>query len=367
MPDSRAVLAVSDDLPIRTAEPVHSGKVRSVYWLDAADSARLIRARGYPVAEDAALGLMVISDRLSAFDCLWRAEGGLDGVPGKGAALNAIAAHWFAEFARAGLARSHILETPHPLLWVVQRAEPVAIEAIARQYITGSMWRAYARGERAFAGIELPQDLQRDQRLPQLLITPSTKGVVRGVPGVPELDDATLSAAQVRAHHRAFGIWSEEDARRCETLLAEGFRLIAERLAALGLLLVDTKFEFGYARTAGGGRELIYMDEVGTPDSSRIWEAQAYAAGRVVEHSKEGFRQALLAWVEDEQILLDPERMAERVALARSAELPRALFDSLAHSYRELAGRICGDLPLPGSDPRAELLAVLGDELDVLR
>jgi len=88
---------------------------------------------------------MVISDRLSAFECMWRAEGGLDGVPGKGAALNAISGHWFQRFGEAGLARSHILETPHPLVWVVQRAKPIMIEAIARQYITGSMWRAYER------------------------------------------------------------------------------------------------------------------------------------------------------------------------------------------------------------------------------
>ena len=84
------VLAVNDDLPIRTFEPVHSGKVRAVYWLIEAYNRRLIRERQYPVPETAELAVMVISDRLSAFECMWRAEGGLDGVPGKGAALNAI-------------------------------------------------------------------------------------------------------------------------------------------------------------------------------------------------------------------------------------------------------------------------------------
>ena len=84
------VLAVNDDLPIRTHQPVHSGKVRSVYWLTEQDSRRLIKEKGYPVAEDAPLAIMVISDRISAFDCIWHAEGGVHGVPGKGAALNAI-------------------------------------------------------------------------------------------------------------------------------------------------------------------------------------------------------------------------------------------------------------------------------------
>ena len=84
-----SVLAVNDDLPIRTDQAVHSGKVRSVYWLTAADSARLIRERGYAIAPDAPLAIMVISDRISAFECIWHGEGGMNGVPGKGAALNA--------------------------------------------------------------------------------------------------------------------------------------------------------------------------------------------------------------------------------------------------------------------------------------
>ena len=154
---AQQVLAANDDLPIRTQAPVHSGKVRSVYWLTPEDSARLIRERQYQVAPDAPLAIMVISDRISAFDCIWRAEGGLNGVPGKGAALNAISHHWFTLFRAKGLADSHILEVPHPLVWIVQKARPVKIEAIGRQYITGSMWRAYSKGEREFCGITLPE------------------------------------------------------------------------------------------------------------------------------------------------------------------------------------------------------------------
>ena len=112
---SAEVLAVNDTLPIRTSGPVHSGKVRSVYWLSEADSARLIRERSYDVAPDSQLAVMVISDRISAFDCIWHGEGGLAGVPGKGAALNAISHFWFQTFRDAGLARRHILEVPHPL------------------------------------------------------------------------------------------------------------------------------------------------------------------------------------------------------------------------------------------------------------
>jgi len=108
------VLATNNDLPIITDQPVHSGKVRSVYWLTAEDSKRLIVERGYNVAADAPLAIMVISDRISAFDCIWKGEGGLNGVPGKGAALNAISNRWFELFKQQSLADSHILEIPHP-------------------------------------------------------------------------------------------------------------------------------------------------------------------------------------------------------------------------------------------------------------
>src|SRR5690625_1449819 len=162
---AQQVLAANDDLPIRTQAPVHSGKVRSVYWLTPEDSARLIRERQYQVAPDAPLAIMVISDRISAFDCIWRAEGGLNGVPGKGAALNAISHHWFTLFRAKGLAASHILEVPHPLVWIVQKGRPVKIEAIGRQYITGALGRGYSKGGRERWGKRLPNGVQQEAHL----------------------------------------------------------------------------------------------------------------------------------------------------------------------------------------------------------
>jgi len=356
------VLAVNDTLPIRTGSPVHSGKVRSVYWLTEADSSRLVAQRGYPARPDTRLGIMVISDRLSAFDCIWHAEGGLHGVPGKGAALNAIASYWFRCFNEAGLAPNHILEVPHPLVWIVQRARPVAIEAIARQYITGSMWRAYARGEREFCGIQLPEGLQRDQRLPKLLVTPSTKGILTGIPGVPAADDVNVSTAQIREHADRFQFASPDDVDTCDRLLRDGFSLISAQLADKGLLLVDTKFEFGYVSGEDGSDRLIYMDEVGTPDSSRLWDAAAYREGRVLENSKETFRQSLLARVEDPSVLLDKDRMPERQRLARDTALPRALFDEVSATYTGLAERITGETLPRSNDPRRDILDVLGGD-----
>lgn len=360
------VLAVNDDLPIRTDEPVHSGKVRSVYWLNAADSARLVRERGYDVAPDAPLAIMVISDRISAFECIWRGEGNMRGVPGKGAALNAISNHWFEQFRQQGLADSHILEIPHPLVWIVQKARPVMIEAIARQYITGSMWRAYEKGERSFCGIEIPDGLQRDQKLPELLITPSTKGILEGIPGVPAVDDVNITREDIVSNYAAFRFQSVSDVDLYERLLKEGFDMISEQLAALDQVFVDTKFEFGYVTDAAGNDKLIYMDEVGTPDSSRIWDGPSLREGRVVENSKEVFRQLLLGHFPDPDILLNKGRMEERYALARNNELPTEMLMKVSETYVGIAEKIIGKrLPL-SDNPKAEIVDVLNSEFSLI-
>lgn len=356
------VLAVNDDLPLRTDGPVHSGKVRSVYWLTKADSARLVEKRQYAVAPDSQLAVMVISDRISAFDCIWHGERGLAGVPGKGAALNAISYFWFTQFQRAGLARSHILEVPHPLVWIVQRARPVMVEAIARRFITGSLWRAYQQGEREFCGIQLPDNLHANQRLSGILVTPSTKGVMRGLAGIPEADDTNLSRAQLTQHWRAFGFRSPDDIDHYEKLLKQGAELIASHLAPLELMLVDTKFEFGYANDSAGDEQLIYMDEVGTPDSSRIWDAVAYRSGRVLENSKEEFRQALLRHVKDPQLLLDHTRFEERKQFAAAHALPAGMLHSVSDTYRAVAERIIGQPVVIPQEPRESMISTLNDQ-----
>jgi phosphoribosylaminoimidazole-succinocarboxamide synthase len=360
------VLSVNNDLPIRTGAAVHSGKVRSVYWLTAQDSARLVAARGYDVAEDAPLAIMVISDRISAFDCIWHGDGGLQGVPGKGAALNAISNHWFQLFREQGLADSHILEIPHPLVWIVQKARPLMIEAIARQYITGSMWRSYASGEREFCGINLPDGLARDQKLPELLITPSTKGILTGIPGVPAADDVNITRADIERNYAAFNFRDGADVDRYEVLLREGFDLISRELAKLDQIFVDTKFEFGYVTDRAGRDKLIYMDEVGTPDSSRIWDGPAWREGRVVENSKEGFRQFLLQHFPEPDILLNKDRMPERAALARDNALPTQALMAVSNTYVGIAEKIIGHpLHIP-SHARAEIIDILAGDFGLV-
>jgi phosphoribosylaminoimidazole-succinocarboxamide synthase len=361
------VLATNDDLPIDTHLPVHSGKVRSVYWLSDKQSQRLIKSKGYNIAQDAPLAVMVISDRISAFDCIWHGDGGLAGIPGKGAALNAVANHWFARFKEAGLADSHIVDTPHPLVWIVQKARPVMVEAIARQYITGSMWRAYSLGEREFCGLTLPEGLNQDACLPELLITPSTKGILKGIPNVPEADDVNISRADLVNNYQAFNFAAPADIDRYETLLRDGFKLISQDLSAHDQIFVDTKFEFGYVKDARGDEKLIYMDEVGTPDSSRIWDGPAFREGRVLENSKEGFRQFLLNHFEDPDILLNKNRMPEREALARDNALPVAAMHEISETYIGIAERITGKKLEVSENPKQEIVEVLDQEYGLIR
>ncbi len=363
---AQSVLAVNNDLPIRTDRPVHSGKVRSVYWLTEADSRRLIQEKGYNVAPDAPLAIMVISDRISAFDCIWHGEGGLNGVPGKGAALNAISNHWFGLFREKGLADSHIVDIPHPFVWIVQKARPVMIEAICRQYITGSMWRAYSKGEREFCGITLPEGLQKDQKLPELLMTPSTKGILRGIPGVPEADDVNITRANIADNFEAFGFRSADDIAQYEKLLKEGFGVISDALAELDQVFVDTKFEFGYVTDASGNEKLIYMDEVGTPDSSRIWDGPAYRDGKVIEKSKEGFRQLLLNHFPDPDILLNKDRMPEREALARDNALPTEVLMDVSRTYLDIAEKVVGHKIELSENPKAEIIEILRDQYGLI-
>ncbi|WP_279151995.1 phosphoribosylaminoimidazolesuccinocarboxamide synthase [Photobacterium iliopiscarium] len=360
------VLAINNDLPIRTDKPVHSGKVRSVYWLTDADSRRLIQQKGYNVQPDAPLAIMIISDRISAFDCIWHGEGGLKGVPGKGAALNAISNHWFKLFKDNGLADSHILDIPHPFVWIVQKAKPVMVEAICRQYITGSMWRSYTQGERNFCGIELPEGLEKDQKLPELLMTPSTKGILKDIPNVPEADDVNVTRQDLINNYQAFNFRNTDDINYYEKLLTDGFTVISHELAKLDQIFVDTKFEFGYVTDASGNEKLIYMDEVGTPDSSRIWDGAAYRDGQIVENSKEDFRQVLLNYFPDPDILLNKERMPERFALAADNALPQDILMQISKIYTNIAEKITGQPITLSQDPKNEIIEILRQEYQLI-
>ena len=240
------------------------------------------------------------------------------------------------------------------------------IEAIFRQYITGSMWRSYVKGEREFCGINLPDDLAKDQKLPSLLMTPSTKGILTGIEGLPAVDDVNITRSDIENNFKAFNFTKIEDINYYEKLLQDGFDLISGELDKIDQVFVDTKFEFGYVTDASGQEKLIYMDEVGTPDSSRIWDGPSYREGKVVENSKEGFRQLLLKHFPDPDILLNKDRMDERNALAKDNELPEQVLMDISTTYIGIAEKITGQKIVLSDNPKAEIVEILRRDFDLI-
>jgi phosphoribosylaminoimidazole-succinocarboxamide synthase len=203
--------------------------------------------------------IIVVTDRLSAFDQV------IGLIPYKGQVLNQLAQHWFRETAH--LAPNHVLSSPDPNVTIARDVRPLAVELVMRAYLTGvtstSIWKAYEGGARRFAGHPLPDGLRKNQALPQPLLTPSTKAAKGG-------HDVTVSADELLAMGQVARHEFEQAAAIAARLFAFGQARAAER----GLILADTKYEMGV--TADG--QVIVIDEIHTPDSSRYWHADDYEA-----------------------------------------------------------------------------------------
>ena len=219
--------------------------------------------------------VMVTSDRLSAFDVV------LTSLPCKGAILNAIALEAFE--ATKDICPNHLIDSPHPNVLRVKRAETLPIEVIVRRHVTGSLWRDIEANRHGVYEIELPANLKKDQRLDELIITPSTKAEV-GIHDEPISRRAIIEQGLVSAERvdEAFSLALK--------LFARGEALAAER----GLILVDTKYEFGIH-----DGQLIVIDEIHTADSSRYWIAdgfeERFEAGQPQQMlDKENIRQWLI-------------------------------------------------------------------------
>lgn len=202
---------------------------------------------------------IVVTDRISAFDRV------LGTIPFKGQVLNRLAAHWF-ERTRE-VAESHYLGMPDPNVLECVECEPILVEMVVRAYVTGStstsIWTHYERGERVFCGHALPEGLRKNQKLEAPILTPATKAP-KGEHDVSGSREAILATGLVSAKD------FDEAAVVAMRLFEAGARLARER----GLILVDTKYEFG--RTKDG--RLLVIDEIHTPDSSRFWLADSYDA-----------------------------------------------------------------------------------------
>jgi phosphoribosylaminoimidazole-succinocarboxamide synthase len=198
--------------------------------------------------------LIVHSDRLTAFDKL------IASVPYKGTILTAISEFWLNEAKK--VVPTHLISRPHERVLRCEQAEPFKIEVIVRGYLAGSMQRAYEKGEREFCGETLPEGLKAYGKLPENIITPTTKAAAF------EHDENTSPAELIANKVCTKAEW-DEISKMALTLFAHGQKVFQQ----VGWLLVDTKYEFG--RTRDGKIKVI--DEIHTPDSSRLWVAATYA------------------------------------------------------------------------------------------
>lgn len=213
---------------------VYHGKVRDVY----------------SIGND--ILVMVATDRISAFDVILP-----KGIPSKGQVLNQIAASFLD--ATADIVPNWKLATPDPMVTVGKKCEGFAVEMIIRGYLTGSAWRAYKEGCREICGVKLPDGMRENKRFPEPIITPTTKAA--------EGHDEDISREEIIAK----GIVSKEDYEQVEKYTRALFARGTEIAASKGLILVDTKYEFGKA-----DGKVILMDEIHTPDSSRYFYADGY-------------------------------------------------------------------------------------------
>jgi len=217
----------------------HHGKVRDSFVLDKDRRA------------------IVVSDRVSAFDFI------LGTIPFKGQVLNRLAAWWFNKLDDIQIPH-HLIEMPHPNVSVVKNVTPLLVEIIVRAYVTGttttSSWYAYLHNNRSICGISMPEGLVKNQILPEPIITPTTK---------PEIGhDRNVSKQEILDE----GLVSPDVYEKVEQYALKMFAYGQAVAAAQGLILVDTKYEMGL--TDDG--ELLVIDEVHTPDSSRYWISENY-------------------------------------------------------------------------------------------
>merc|ERR1712118_521980 len=165
----------------------------------------------------------------------------------------------------------------------------------------------------------------------------------------------------------AFCFKDAKDVDLYEKLLMEGFAVISDALAAMDQIFVDTKFEFGYVTDKDGNEKLIYMDEVGTPDSSRIWDGSKYREeNKIVENSKEFFRQMPLKHFPDSDILTNKNRMDERKKLAADNVLPEAKLMEISKVYTDIAEKITGEKLAISENPKEEIVKILTEKYGLI-
>ena len=276
-------------------ENLYVGKVRDVYDI----------AGKYLV--------MVVTDRISAFDVVLP-----KGIPFKGQVLNQIASKFLD--ATADICPNWKIASPDPMVTVGYKCDPFPVEMIVRGYLTGSSWRDYTAGAREICGVKIPEGMREHQKFPQPIVTPTTKAEIGS-------HDQNISKEEIIRR----GLVSQEDYETLEryalALFERGTQMAAER----GLILVDTKYEFGKRNG-----EITLIDEIHTPDSSRYFYADTYQ-----ERFDKGEPQRQLSKEFVREWLMDngfQGRPGEQVP-----EMTDAIVESISDRYIELYENITGE------------------------
>ena len=292
---------VRTDYNFEGQKSVYHGKVRDVYDIN-----------------DDVL-VMIATDRISAFDVILP-----KGIPSKGQVLNQIAATFLD--ATADIVPNWKLATPDPMVTVGLKFEGFRVEMIIRGYLTGSAWREYQAGCRELCGVKLPDGMRENERFPEPIITPTTKADAG--------HDENISREEIIAQ----GIVSKEDYETMERYTRALFARGTEIAAAKGLILVDTKYEFG--KRDG---KVILIDEIHTPDSSRYFYAEGYE-----ERFEKGEAQRQLSKEFVRQWLIDHNFMGK--AGQQVPEMTDEYCESVSQRYIELYEHITGEKFVPATD-----------------
>ena len=273
---------------------VYNGKVRDVY----------------SIGDDKLV--MVATDRISAFDVILP-----KGIPFKGQVLNQIAAKFLDD--TKDICPNWKLATPDPMVTVGIRCEGYPVEMIVRGYLCGSAWRAYKSGVREICGVKIPEGMKENQKFPTPIITPTTKAEIGQ-------HDEDISKEEILAR----GLVSKEDYEVLEKYTLALFQRGTEIAAKRGLILVDTKYEFGKANGT-----IYLMDEIHTPDSSRYFYADGYqerfAKG---EPQKQLSKEFVREWLMDNGF--------QGKAGQKVPEMTSAIVKSISERYIELYENIVG-------------------------
>ena len=275
-------------------EKIHRGKVR--------DSFRI----------DGKRRMIVVTDRISAFNKNLK-----NAIPHKGGVLNTLTNFWFEKTGH--IIDNHLIEQIDDNISIVKEAEPIRVEMIVRAYLTGYMWRVYQSGGRELSGVKIPDGLTVNHKFPEPILTPTTK----------DKDDTNITEKEIIRR----GLVDEHIYRKMKETAMKLFNFGSRYLDERGIILVDTKYEFGLS-----DGKLILIDEIHTPDSSRFWYKSDYekSPAKVEQIDKEFVRQWMLA---------------NKVNGELPTELPETIVMETSRRYREIFQIITGHAYQPSAIP----------------